>query len=315
MPTSLQTKLICFDGLSGSGKSIQAQWLEVQLLREGIPARWYWEGEIGHPLNWFSGWWQPDFDMAVYFDDVLETMRHSLDIWEHFIREALESSTITILDGWPFLMTVCMFLQGGAPHNEILHYGRQVQQLMEPLSPRVIYFHQPDSREALRGILDIRGDEFRRELFHNMGRFPFCKVRGLTGFECVAQLWQNYQETMQELLSSYPTPPTVLDITAQKWDDCRAHILAMQGLASHTEREDGFETFIGNYRGERSIAIRLENGVLVADENLQSRRLLRIRERMFYLEGLPVTMTFHDDMLSVDTTRMAGEIQTLARLF
>jgi hypothetical protein len=307
------SKLILFDGFSGGGKSTQAQWLEVQLLHAGQPVRWYWEAEIGHPLNWFSDWWQPDFDMAVYFNDVRATMQHSLDIWEGFVQWASQSNTVTILDGWPFLMSICMFLQGDAPRDALLRYGRHVQKIIEPLSPTVVYFHQPDSRQALRWILDIRGDDVQNELFYNMERFPFCKTRRLTGFECVAQLWQNNQEIMGELLSGYATPPTVIDITAQTWDACRAHIVDRLGLEPRTERIDGLDVFVGAYRGEQSIDIRFENGALVAQEGKRSTRLLHIRDQHFYLEGLPVTLAFHDEaLLTVDAVRMAGSIYTLS---
>jgi adenylate kinase family enzyme len=50
------TKLIILDGLPGSGKSTTAQWLELQLQRNGFDAQWYWEGDVPHPQWWYENW-------------------------------------------------------------------------------------------------------------------------------------------------------------------------------------------------------------------------------------------------------------------
>src|SRR5262245_23480749 len=110
--SAIRSKLILVDGLSGSGKSTQAQWLEAQLHKVDVPARWFWEGEIGHPLHWFSEWWQPDFDFAEYLTDVTVSMEQSLERCETFVQQAIREDTITIFDGFPLLNTVGLLASG-----------------------------------------------------------------------------------------------------------------------------------------------------------------------------------------------------------
>ena len=70
------TKLVVIDGLPGSGKTPTAQWLELQLRRNQVDARWLHEADIPHPLWWYKQWdgtnyLPPDFEhipMAAFVE-------------------------------------------------------------------------------------------------------------------------------------------------------------------------------------------------------------------------------------------------------
>lgn len=47
--------LIIVDGLPGSGKSTTAQWLELQLQRNGIPARRFYLEAMPHQVQFVAG--------------------------------------------------------------------------------------------------------------------------------------------------------------------------------------------------------------------------------------------------------------------
>lgn len=226
----LPTKLILFDGLPGCGKSTQAGWLAEQLQRHDLAARWYEEGDVEHPLNWFDHWWLPDFDLAPYLDNLPDSMQRSLDRWRQFVDVARHSDTITTLDGWPFQNSANIFLMGDASPDVLQDYAQQVRVIAAPLSPVVIYFDQPDPRQALRRILDIRGPDFERDLFHNMSRFPFCQSRDRADFDCVVTLWQANRALMQQLLPGFTPHQITIDITQQSWAACRQQILDLMGL-------------------------------------------------------------------------------------
>ena len=93
----LDTKLIVVDGLPGSGKSTTCQWLELQLQRSGIKARWLPEAEIPHPLWWYTQWdgatyLPPDFDQ-IPMTKFIET---SLAKWIDFVALVQASEAVYI---------------------------------------------------------------------------------------------------------------------------------------------------------------------------------------------------------------------------
>jgi thymidylate kinase len=47
------SKLILFEGVPGSGKSTLAQTILRDLVRQGIPARWWYEEDADHPVYIF----------------------------------------------------------------------------------------------------------------------------------------------------------------------------------------------------------------------------------------------------------------------
>jgi thymidylate kinase len=313
----LETQLILFEGLPGSGKSTQAQWLEVQLKHRGIPAHWHWEGDVNHPLNWFLGeWWLPDFDMMHSFADLPATIQRCLANWERFVQAARESETLAILENWPFLNSVFMFIQGGADMDSLRAFARDMQQIIAPLNPALIYFHQSETRQALQRILEIRGPNFERELFHNMSRFPFCSQRDLADFECVAALWEAHQALMAELLPGYAPHQMGLDVTSEAWLDYRQVMLSFLKVTEPTQTSaPNFNALAGKYQGERQLDIRLEAGVLVAYEQSKATPLIWLEDYRFYWQGLPITITFESNGtgLRIDSTRVFGQIVSLDR--
>lgn len=313
------TKLILVDGLSGSGKSVQAQWLEVELRRRAVPVRWFWEAEIDHPLYWFSGWWRPEFDLADHLQDIPAALAQSLARWEPFVQAALAAPTVTILDGFPLLNTIGLLLCGDPPDELLLAYARRLQALIAPLVPALIYLYQPDVRVALRRILAIRGMDFERVLFRNFSHFPFCARRGLADFECLAQTWTRNQALVGQLLPGYAARQIVIDITRQSWAASRQQISAFLELPPDTAASAvDAAPCAGAYRGTRAVDVRCQDdGTLVAEENGLTTPLIHVEGMTFYRQALPVTYTFAAEgrtrRLIIDARRMAEGVETLTR--
>ena len=201
---TLDTNIIVIDGLPGLGKSTTAQWLELQLQRNQINARWLQEAEVPHPLWWYEQWngtryLPPDYDhipMATF----IET---SLERWADFAAFAGASGTVYVVESAFSMNAVSMFLMGDARPAVLLDYARQVQTIVSDLNPILIYFYPADVTAALYRICAKRGPAFENELVRNMERFPYLKRRGLKGLDGVAVLWQAICEVTNVLFDEY----------------------------------------------------------------------------------------------------------------
>jgi hypothetical protein len=105
----IETKLILLDGLSGGGKSTMCQWLELQLQRNGIGARWLVEADVPHPLHWWVYWdgaeyRAPDFEQHT----PSEFIEASVERWDRFADMVRRSDDVWVVESSLFLLGLGM---------------------------------------------------------------------------------------------------------------------------------------------------------------------------------------------------------------
>jgi thymidylate kinase len=96
----LNTKLICTEGIPGSGKSSSAQFLSRTLDQLGHRNKWWYEEVVGHPVYVYS-----DTASAIQIVNDLSNgnYRHvivkALNRWEQFAEYVDSSDEVIIIDG------------------------------------------------------------------------------------------------------------------------------------------------------------------------------------------------------------------------
>lgn len=226
-PANLRTNLIVLDGLPGSGKSTTAHWLTQVLHQQQVASTFIAETEPSHPLWWYDVWdgneyRTPDFDHVP-----IETfIQNSIEKWKDFAIRVENTQQLYIVESFFFQNTIGMFLMGGAKPAGLREYAYEVQQIVAPLNPLLIYFRQADPVAALFRICFIRGKEFEDELTHNMESFPYLQVRQRKGLEGVASLWQAIQSITDALYEEYSIRKLAIETSQGDWQSYRQQILA-----------------------------------------------------------------------------------------
>jgi len=253
MKTMLTTKLIVLDGLPGSGKSTTAEWLTLQLQRNGVNAVLLLESDVSHPLWWYNYWngteyLPPDFT-TIPIETHIET---SLQRWQAFVHTVIASDQLYVAESVFFQNAIAMFVIGGAEPGVLMDYANEVQMIARDLHPALIYFYHNDVALALRRICAIRGREFEDELLYHMESFPFLKQRNLQGLDGVTILWQAIRVITDALFDQYTIDKLALEHSDNNWLVYRKQIQDFLGIPMNPKDivRTGYDTISHAYRGD-----------------------------------------------------------------
>jgi hypothetical protein len=219
----IDTKLIVFDGLPGSGKTTTAEWLTTQIQQQGIKTWHLVESDTAHPLWWYRFWDGKDYLTPDFENISIETfLDTSLSKWRGFVDSTHQ---LVLTESVFFQDAVAMFLMGGATPDRLMEYARDIQRIAQSLNPVLIYFRQNDVSTALQRICIIRGKGFEDELVTNMESFPYLKQRNLKGLNGVATLWQDIQKITDAIFEEYNIRKLAIDASDGNWAEYRQRIL------------------------------------------------------------------------------------------
>lgn len=328
----LDTNLILIDGLPGAGKSSACQWLEGQLRRNGLPARWIFEFELDHPLLWWDFWDGARYHM-LDFERFSPTglIEACLDKWQKFTTAARAGAEIYLVEGALFCLPLWFHLQGDASPAQLFDYGRRVHEIIKAANPILIYFRQDDVAGHLGRICHIRGQAYEAELAANMERTRYVRHRGLKGLAGTAQMWQETARISDSLFVDYSIRKLAIETSGGDWAGYQQTILGLLSLSPVADeaiaRASELERLVGRYRYrdeavDYQCEIALEAGHLVVRSPEpeavgfffagQRPWLMPIDSQSFYAGVSPVVITFLEDAagaiqkMRVDATKLGG---------
>src|SRR5512137_187828 len=150
--TMRDTQLIFVEGLPGLGKTTTASWLVARLRAGHLPVRLYLESQPEHPIN-VGGDLHPAGDVTgeTYFQQYRPAsfIQESLRRWQAFVEDAMQTDAISVLDSYPFQNSIRILLQMDAALDDMREYAAQVETLVMPLQPALIYFSHRDMAHAI----------------------------------------------------------------------------------------------------------------------------------------------------------------------
>jgi len=228
------SKLIIVDGIAGAGKTTTCRWLVQQLQQRALAVRAIYEADVPHPLHWWAYWdgaqhQAPDFAVAP-----ASSMAASLERWQQFIAQLGLTTERVIIEGPLYCLAVWFFLQADAHPQQITAYIEQVEAIIAPVAPLLIYLRQERIAEHSRRVWDSRGSAIEHELIAHLERTPYLRHRQLSGFAGAVALWQATQALTDELFAAHHVPKLAIEVTAAQWDSSYQRILAAvmgEGLA------------------------------------------------------------------------------------
>lgn len=289
----LHTTLILVDGLPGSGKSTTAQFIALQLERNHIPARWFYELDNSHPIHAFHEWSREGPESFI------ETI---IANWRSFVTKGRQSDKVNILESTLFQSTVRLLLQSDISRQRIVDYAFQTQEIIKELQPILIYFSSTNVAKALREICEKRKKVWEQYFTRVINGSMYAKNRKLHGFEGVVAFFQEYQKLTSYLFSQFKMKKLALETTKGDWEERHWQIcefLELPFVEDQKVHQENLERFTGHYRDKTS---RLEvtissahNKLFVHDLLWPKSRLIPKTENSFYVEACTIELHFQED--------------------
>src|SRR5262245_6216897 len=238
------TKLIFIEGLPGSGKTTTASWLTSRLHAERLRVNLVLEHQPEHPLN-VGGTLHPSGSTTgeAFFHRYTPAsfVHESFQRWHAFVRDAVQTDAISVLDSYPFQNSVRVLLQLNATPDYMEEYARQIEALIMPLQPVLIYFTHRDLVHAFHALSTIstqRGKAWTDYVVELVTHCPYAMARRLEGFSGALAVLSDYKQLTDALLRQSHLPRIVLEDCARGWAGCYQQIGAFLGLAEHATSGD-----------------------------------------------------------------------------
>jgi thymidylate kinase len=302
------TKLILLEGISGSGKSSLAQFIAHTLTRQGIACRWWYEEEKEHPLYVFhdSASLQDTVD-ALSDDRYRQVIEAALEQWKVFVQTCSSSEKVVILDGCLFGYLTWSLFPLDISRDEIQAYLSQVEQIIQPLQPCLIYLYQQDIAYSLERICERRGNETRAWLMTQATRSAYGIRRGFQGFAGMVTYWQDFRDFVEPVFAQFDAAKLAIENSAGDWQRYEQSVLAFIGVPASEKRSIApalLEPFAGTYccedeQGQHVCQILLEDGHLMVEgmpEVWPRTRLLPLSHHSFAVVSLPFQIAFEEDI-------------------
>lgn len=138
-------------------------------------------------------------------------VQESIQRWRAFVDDALHAEAITVLDSYPFQNSVRVLLQLDAHPDFIREYAGQVEALVMPLRPVLIYLNSQDAVQSFLRISEQRGQEWTDYVVRVVLCCPYATARHLEGINGVLAFLADYKKLTDALLRQSQLPRLVLD--------------------------------------------------------------------------------------------------------
>lgn len=186
----LNTQLILIEGLPGAGKSTSTSRLGTILQQRGITCSWFREEDEPHPIACL------DFEI----EGLTPKMVH---LWANFVQHAVRKSIVTIIESRLWQNTALFMYMSENDIDDIIKFNQQINQVLTPLSPVLIYLDQDNTEIALQRMYSARGEEWMKETLKDSLQYRWFKSRGIKDFKGWVKFFEEWQDVAELLYTDW----------------------------------------------------------------------------------------------------------------
>jgi hypothetical protein len=252
--------------------------------------------------------------------------------WAAYVDRVGSSDEVKVVEGCYFNNGIESLLAHNVDRPRILRYADELQALIEPLNPTLVYLVQGDVASALERSFKDRGTGFRDYVIQFATGLPLAKRRGWQGYEGMVMYWREFVTLTDELFDRHRIRKIKVDNSAGNWDDCNQQVLDCLAIPLIPELRvspSDAARLVGLYKDRRTgreFTVQYEDGGLTINVFLGVRtKLVPRADKAFLTEGWHFDISFEPDGPSgtmvmriggrdVDYVRLVGTVADRASL-
>lgn len=220
--------LVIVEGIMGSGKSTTMRFVAKALGDAGQPALAVHERSDPHPVratdelqHWFEPWRESTAEQLA---------RRALSKWRSFAEKVRLDTSVPVLDGQLFHGDLTHLFLMEASFDELASYCECLAQVIEPLSPLVVYLRQENVERAVRTVCAERGEAWVKYQVDWKLKGPYAVRRSLSGLEGLIALYQDYRLVTDALFDRLRLDKMVIENSERDWTRYNRQVLERLGL-------------------------------------------------------------------------------------
>ena len=258
--------------------------------------QWYYsdriEGKIYQELLKFDVW---NFPIETY-------KKFALEKWEHFTKKALENrNKVYIMDSAVFQFQIFTFLFHNRPCQELLNFVEQIEAVIQPFNPCLIYFYRENTEATIDYLVENRGLSYLEYLWNRDKNQPYYEGRP-PGTESVRQFLRDYASRANLLYESLRANKLSLEISKGNWTGLEEKMLSFLDI----DRMPGPNALpqSGVYKNEAAGFVISVDGLSIMDPTGKERELLPKTDNEFYIDWLPTTLRFEESRIVISGSQI-----------
>lgn len=219
----IRHQAIIFYGSSpGTGKSTLSSFLYEQLSLHNIPVLWIYEDDVLR-IPYFV-----DFvaDILSGNPRMMETLRQAT---RDYVQACQSTHAVGTTDSiYPcvnWLIATALY-----SNQEIADFGAELEQLLAPLHPLVIYL-DADPKVALQRAIDQRGEAWFTGLVEALNSYAVNRQHPLRTIEEVADYFRTQAMLSLDVLQQWAFPLLIMDAMQTPLPEAKAILLSYLGIA------------------------------------------------------------------------------------
>jgi len=260
------------------------------------------EGETPHPIL-------RDCDTSIerYMTEVQSN-------WVSFVDRVGSSSEVCVIEASFFNNLIETLFIHNVEKPQIIHFAAELQKLVGPLNPTLVYLVQDDVEKALERNFSRRGVGFKNYVIEFATSTPLARGRGWEGYPGMVLFWQEFVALTDELFNKFPHRKLMIENTAGDWETYNQQVLDYLGIPRIPEQNISpivARNLIGRYKdpqSDRDFLVQFEDDDLTINLFLDVKsRLVQRTEKEFFAEGWPFEIRFESgDLGGMSVLRIGG---------
>ncbi|KYC46805.1 MAG: hypothetical protein AMQ74_01752 [Candidatus Methanofastidiosum methylothiophilum] len=288
-------KIIMIEGITGSGKSNLAQWITLNLMKNNIDCRWYFERETSNPVA------------PVNVIDSL--LLSSIEKWKHFVNNDDMKNITTIFDGRLFHLSIHDALRKGMDSEKIIEQMSAMKYLFQGTDSCLVYMTTDRIKELFSNTFEERNLE--DWYVQQAEEADFCIKNQYKGVNAVYQLYSEVDRIQKILFEQMDIKKIEINLTLLNWEHESDMILKKLGITKKIDRKidlNIYKPIIGKYKvrfGDKDIITNIKewnNQIIVENHPYivfpgfeQVLKLIPFSKNILIPRGHPLQFVFYEN--------------------